>query len=489
MSLNSLPNEIFVHIFLLGTQHPASATSQEFLLTITHVSSRWRQLALSSRHLWKSLVISFPIDAKELDRAQVWLQRSRPYPLRLTIDICDPDWDFDEETHPVRWFEAQAIMGVILPEAERWHEIQMLADNWEPLYAFLYFTQKVALPILHSVDLRRCNPYFASPERTFAPSKSRAFIPLFGGQNLENLQTIVLEGAHVDWENLAALRGLTRLSLGYLARDVLPTPDEFRDLLSSSPRLESLVIMGWGPRLSKDPNVKETKLQQLRGTIQLPRLKNFELGVMIPSYVIDLLSFFYLPALEALTLDDITRYDAQTLVPPKFDVIFDYLSGQASPSSHPTSISTHLLTSLTMMNLDSSPTSFRRFLQGLHRLRVLNVHNCSASALEALSPNDTGVPCQSLRCLSAEACNPHLLIEIIRARRRHEDTEAVDVVFQHDLGGSIPSEIATQFAQLNIESLPSPDRDLSWRRFMADDSDDLVAAILDERWDVAGAPI
>lgn len=490
MSLSTLPSEILGRIFLLGMQHPeASATPQKFLLTISHVSSRWRQLVLSLHHLWASLFISFPIDARELDRAQVWLQRSRPYPVRLTIDLCDPDWDFNEETHSVRWFEAQAIMGVILPEAERWQEIKMLADNWEPLYAFLYFTQKIALPLLHSVGLRRCNPYFAGPDRTFAPSKLRAFVPFFGGQILENLRTIVLEGVHVDWENLAALRGLTRLSLGYLARDVLPTLDEFRDLLSSSPQLESLVVMGWGPRLSKDPDVKKTKLQQFRATIQLPRLKTFELGVMVPSYAVDLLSLLALPALEALTLDDITRYDAQTLVRPKFDVIFDCLSGQTSRSSHSTSISTHLLTSLTILNLDISYTSFRRFLQGLHQLRVLTVDNCSASALEALSPNNTGVPCQSLQHLSTEACDPCLLIEIIRARRMQHDINAMDVVFRHDQGSPISTEIARQFAQFDIESLPSHDRDLSWRKFMMDDSDDLVAAILDERWDVAGAPI
>ncbi|EKM75212.1 hypothetical protein AGABI1DRAFT_64815, partial [Agaricus bisporus var. burnettii JB137-S8] len=418
MSINSFPNEILAHVFLLGS-HPMAPTiqSQEFLMTISHVSSRWRQVALSSRYLWSSLAISFPIDAGELDRAQVWLQRSRPYPLRLTIDLCDPDWDFDEEAHSVRWFEAQAIMGVILPEAWRWQEIQMFADNWDPLYAFLHFTQKVALPILHRVDLRRCNPYFAGPDRKFAPLKSRVFLPLFGNQVLENLQDIVLEGVHVDWENLTALRGLTRLSIGYLARDVLPTLDEFQGLLSSSPLLESLVIMGWGPRLSKDPNVKETKLQQFRSKIRLPHLKVFELGVMIPSYAIDLLSLFYIPALEALTLDDITRYDTQTVVSPRrFDVIFDYFSGQAGTSSHPTSISTRLLTSLMITNLDCGQTSFRRFCQGLHQLRIMTVVNCSASVLEALTPGTIGFPCESLRRLSVEACDPNLLIQVVKAR-------------------------------------------------------------------------
>ncbi|EKM75211.1 hypothetical protein AGABI1DRAFT_116505 [Agaricus bisporus var. burnettii JB137-S8] len=67
------------------------------------------------------------------------------------------------------------------------------------------------------------------------------------------------------------------------------------------------------------------------------------------------------------------------------------------------------------------------------------------------------------------------------------DIEPMDVVFQHD--PVIPSEIAWQFEQLNIKSLPSQGRDLPWRRFMTDDSDDLVDAILDERWDVAGASI
>lgn len=483
----SLPDEILVLVFLLSS-HNSEPTpiSQETLLSITHVCSRWRKLALSSGELWTSLVISFPITTEELVRAKTWLSRSNPYPLRIAIDLRDPDWDFDEDSHATQWFEMQATMGVILPEVERWQEMKIFADNWAPLHAFLYYTQNMSTPLLRSLTLRRCNPYFSAPHQTFAPSSSRAFLPLFGNRKLQELRILELEGVHVDWARSMAIRGLTKLSFGYHAKDVLPSLAEFRDLLISCPELDSLVIAGWGPRLGEDLNIRANELKRFYGTIQLPRLKALELGVMIPSYAVNLLSLFTIPSLKLLTLDDITRYDPQTFTSPDFGPIFDFLSGQAlSPA--PLSISTQSLSALTVMNLNPGEVSFRRFLLGLQGLRVLIIQNCDMSALNALVPSSTGTLCRNLEKLSVEACGPDLLVEVISARRTHQ-VSPMEVTFQEDARSTIhplSPETKQNFTRLGIKVIPLPqDRCLSWKRFEVDDSEDFVAAILDEGQDI-----
>ncbi|KAF9449622.1 hypothetical protein P691DRAFT_727645 [Macrolepiota fuliginosa MF-IS2] len=486
-TIHCLPDEILAYIFLFSCHDcDPVAVSRGAVLYITHVCSRWRQLALSLGELWAFLVVSFPITPEELDRTKTWLGRSEPYPLHITVDVRDPDWDFNEESHPVQWFEMQATMGVILPEIERWKEMKIYADNWAPLHAFLYYTRNTSAPLLQDLVLQRCNPYFSAPDQRFAPSRSRDFLPLFGNQDLEELKAVELEGVHVDWASSLPLRGLTRLSFGYHAEDVLPSLDEFRDLLLGCPELDSLAVMGWGPRLSRDSHERKTKLQQFRGTLLLPRLRNLELGVMIPSYTVDFLSLFTIPSLEMLTLDGITRYDPKTLSPPHFGSIFDFLSRQAS-SSPLSYISTHSLSSLTIMNLNPGEEALRSFLFDIQELRALTIQNCDASALTALIPNNVGTPGKDLARLFVESCDPDVLAKVLWARRSYQSPAITDITFRQNAQsgtGPLLPEMERRFAQLNVKVAPSQQIDhFPWRKFEVDDSEDLVAAILDEGGD------
>jgi hypothetical protein len=383
----------------------------------------------------------------------------------------------------------QATMGVILPVSERWQEVKVFADNWEPLHAFLQYTQNISIPLLRSIHLIRCNPYFAAPDQVFIPSSARVFLPLLGASELENLTTIELEGVHVDWTS-PALRGLTKLSFGYHPKDVIPTLTQFRDLLSSCPELDSFVLAGWGPKIDND-SISTGVLQQFRASIMLPRLRNLEIGVMIPAYAADVLSLLVIPSLESLSIDDITRYDQQTIANHNFEPVFNFLSGQSS-SLHSPSVSTQSLSSLTVMNLDPGATSFHQFLQGLNSLHALQIRNCAHTTLQALAPSHLGAPCRHLSQLSVEACDLSVLIDIISTRRAAGDIE-MEVTFQQDansIRNPISPETQSHLTQLGIKVLPwCPNNDRQWRSYETDDSEALVAAILEERWDVAGTVI
>ncbi|KXN81389.1 hypothetical protein AN958_04778 [Leucoagaricus sp. SymC.cos] len=487
-TIHSLPDEILVYIFFSTSRCKPFATSQGTLLSISHVCARWRHLALTSGELWCFINITFPVNAQELDRAKEWVRRSNPYPLYVVIDVRDPDWDFNEESHSVRWLEMQAVMGIILPAADRWRDLRVAADNWEPLHAFLYYTQKISIPLLRRLHLNRCNPYFAAPDQVFVPSNARVFLSLFGGVEWTGLTSVELEGVHVDWARSPALRGLTRLSLGYHSRDVAPTPSQFRDLMISCPELQSFSLNGWGPILSGG-NFPQQELPQFRASIKLPLLRNLELGIMVPSYIVDVLSLFVIPSLESLVIDDITRYNPNALTRQDVGPVFGFLSGQAS-SFHSSSISIKSLSSIAIMNLDPGETAFHHFLQVVHSLRVLQIRNCAATALNALAPNNLGVPSKDLIRLSIEACDFDILVDTISSRRAQGTREITDAIFSeiHNSTALSTAEMEDRLAQLNIRvSHPPPINHRHSQNFEADDSEDLVAAILEERWDVAGA--
>ena len=491
-TINYLPDEILGRIFyLVSCASTLCQASRRDLLSVTYVCRRWRHLALALGELWMHLSILFPITEQELLRAKEWVSRSNPYPLTIIIDIRDPDWDFNEESHLVTRFEMQATMGVILPVAERWRSVNILADNWEPLHVFLHHTQNILVPILRNLRLVRCNPYFAAPSQVFVPSNLRAPYSLLGGVSSDELTSIELEGVHVDWAS-PALHNLTKLSLGYHARDVIPTLGQFRDLLHSSPKLESFSLIGWGPQLD-EASVSSIELQESRGSIRLPQLTSLEVGVMIPSYTVEVLSLFMIPRLESLTIDDVTRYDPQTSTRPDLGPIFNFLAGQTS-SFHPLSIATEHLTSLAIMNLDPGEIPFSAFLHSLQCLRVLHIRNCTTSVFSGLAPDSAGsTACHSLRQLCVDGCDPNALADVISSRKLGTVSYdmAVNLLLDtEDPTSALSTETATRLQELNISVTPLvPSKNRQWKSYEFDDSEALVSAILEERWDVAGTVI
>jgi hypothetical protein len=122
---------------------------------------------------------------------------------------------------------------------------------------------------------------------------------------------------------------------------------------------------------------------------------------------------------------------------------------------------------------------------------MLQIRNCAATALRALIPSSTSIPCKRLGQLLIEACDPEVLIQVVSARKASNASEISQITFQQDadtIRRPLPETIEAGFAQLRIKSLPFPPTNhLQWQNIEVDDSDDLVSAILDERWDVAGA--
>lgn len=423
-----MPNEILSFIFHFAVHDDAPEDESYpgmFPLTISHVCSRWRRLALSTGNLWTRIVLTFPSSDIQLSRTTAWLSRSATYPLDLLLDFRDPSWDWEESSHSFRAENIHDVLRLLLPHVNRWRRFELLTDTWAPIYFFLAHTQHVkSAPRLQKLGLFRCNAYFASKNEVFQPSNLKTPMKLFGGAELPQLKRVALVGVHLDWEG-SSLRNLLSLELKYHAREVMPPLKDFVHMLISCPNLQSLAILGWGPLYLGNGD----SFRSLERSIRLPHLTSLSYGFLDVQYALRLLSLFILPSLRRLSLEDISesvdhtgtsRVDATPL--------FDWLSDQAcSPcSAHDRSIqctcSTTLrisrVTQLKLHGVWASEDSLRRLFRQASSARHLSLSKVNSGALRALltPSDDSTIPCPSLRSFHFRGQDCQTLCELVITR-------------------------------------------------------------------------
>ncbi|KAK0232547.1 hypothetical protein IW262DRAFT_1754 [Armillaria fumosa] len=396
-----VPNELLSYIFLY-------ASHQTNAVHLSHVCSRWRNVALSMGSLWTDITVTFPTSIGQLSHALTCLRRSKVYPLNLYLDFRDPAWDWDEYSHGFGSEDMEAVLSLLLPHANRWKCVTLLTDTWAPMWTFLKETQHVEMPTLRSVKLSRCNAYFVGKGETFEPAGLREPLQLFGGQEIRMLREVGLVGVHVDWIGSAGLRNLLDLELKYHASDVMPTFQEFRTILEGCPDLKYLSIVGWGPRFDDSAVLNSTATL----IICLPNLIRFSLGFVDTEYAIRLLEHMALPVLAELALEDVSRSlslcDAESL--PDAKILLDWFTGDhnAIPCSKLLTLELHGI------RCDDSDT-LRIFLCRFPAVQTMHLSDADVILLEALKP-DALRPCPALEELHCRGVDFLKLSELVSAR-------------------------------------------------------------------------
>ncbi|KAF9029261.1 hypothetical protein BDZ89DRAFT_1159936 [Hymenopellis radicata] len=408
---NRLPNELLSHIFLLtaADERDASRDPSVCVRSLASVCKRWRGVALGTGRLWTNILLTFPQSPGQLSYASTCIQRSKRYPLDIYMDFRDPDWNWDEDSHPFGLHDMEAVLGVLLPHAMRWRSLELLTDTWTPTHAFLSHTRDAAAPILETLSLSRCNAYFAAKGQAFEPAELKEPIPLFGGRVLPCLKRVSLVGVHVDWAQ-SELRDLLDLELKYHASDVMPSLEEFADILSACPDIRHLSILGWGPRFDGLP----------RAVIRLSKLIRFSLGLVDNEYAIDLLSCMSFPVLQELALEDVSSIldpvNEQDVTPilDRFQLPAD-AGGFDIPSDKVQILELH--------NVRSNPAAIERFLCCFSLVHKM-VLSEPGDVLIALHPvSDTAFQaCPSLTELSCSGTDSiEKLFALVSARTGRND--------------------------------------------------------------------
>ncbi|KAG5638223.1 hypothetical protein H0H81_001224 [Sphagnurus paluster] len=403
-------------------------------IIISQVSTRWRNVAISTGALWSNIILTFPTSRGQLSRAITWLKRSRSYPLAIYLDFRDPSWDWDlaESSHPFRWQDMEALLRLLILHVKRWKQFELLTDTWAPIFTVLHYSRRVnSAPILESLSLSRCNAFFASKNATFAPVGMKTPVPLFGGIVLGRLREVAFTGVHVDWSE-SQLRNLTTLELRYLASDVTPTKVEFANILDSCPSLRHLSLIGRGPRADTPTSGNSSPVSENAEAtpppsriIELKFLASFTFGFVEAGYACEVLSMLSLPNIKELSLiglgdlDTLAFYGADDATP-----ILELLTRR---DHHSTSTETTFpISNIHSLKLDSiyaDKTAFIRFFHETHKLHYLGLFNSQHDSLIALQPHSYDshssnfcLPCPTLRYLECRNTDPQMLLDVVELR-------------------------------------------------------------------------
>ncbi|KAK0448449.1 uncharacterized protein EV420DRAFT_843689 [Desarmillaria tabescens] len=440
-----VPNELLSYIFL-------SAFHQANAIHLSHVCSRWRNVALSTGSLWTDITITFPTSVGQLSCALTCLRRSKVYPLDLYLDFRDPAWDWDEHSHGFGSEDMETVLGLLLPHANRWKSVNLLTDTWAPMWTFLKETQRVEMPTLRSVKLSRCNAYFVGKGETFEPAGLREPLRLFGGQEMGTLREVGLVGVHVDWAG-SGLRNLLDLELKYHASDVMPTFQEFKAIMEGCPDLKYLSIVGWGPRFDSPPILDSSAT-----LIRLPNLIRFSFGFVDTEYAIRLLEHMVLPVLMELALEDVSRslsfYDAESL--PDVKALLEWFTGDhdAIPCSRLLTLELH---GIRCCDSDTLRRFFCKFLM----VGRISLSDADVVLLEALKPG-TLTPCPALTEISCRRVDFSKLSELVGARASSSDVSSfknvhVDLFGDEFVGEQESLTIQRANADLSVSTIAASD--------------------------------
>ncbi|KAF8150393.1 hypothetical protein K438DRAFT_440815 [Mycena galopus ATCC 62051] len=112
---NELTSEIFLHTLPVYPNFPplSGLGSPTLLAQICH---RWREIAVATSELWRAILLdeySVTPFTQQLHLCQIWLARSRSYPLTIQFEAITNAY----ETH---------VLDVIIPHRARWESLDIV---------------------------------------------------------------------------------------------------------------------------------------------------------------------------------------------------------------------------------------------------------------------------------------------------------------------------------------------------------------------------
>ncbi|KZT25552.1 hypothetical protein NEOLEDRAFT_348859 [Neolentinus lepideus HHB14362 ss-1] len=456
-NVDMLPWEILSYIFLhlVQSYDNLSVSCMDTPVLLSHVCSHWREVSTSTPELWKTVALRSSLTARSTSRSTSFLHRSKSLPLDLLLDFRDPRWRWNEENHIFSADDMKDVLCLLLPAVHRWGSLTLLTDTWAPIHTFLSQTSCVtSAPMLRELSLFRCNAYFVRKDQAFLPVKLKEPVSLFGDQ-LTGLRRVTLAGVHVDWAS-SCLRNLQALELKFHAYEVSPSLQEFLRILRECPALEKLSLLGWATRLDiqASANQKEHQfgLPSLCTHLELPCLKELDIGFVDMDHTAQILAFFHCPKLEELSLEDVAA-SMEYQSPIYCDPLLGYLANRRDFQT---------IRCLQLHQIYASYASIMNLLSSYPHVSCLTLDKMDETVLEVLKSWNTmlggAAPfCPGLKELHCRSIPAHLVAECVFERMRLSSLDTPGL--QHvviDISGSnsvdeISDTVYQAFAIMNIK--------------------------------------
>ncbi|KAH9481413.1 hypothetical protein JR316_0005939 [Psilocybe cubensis] len=213
-----LPPEILAEIFAycIPTEQFPIPSRTEAPLLLTHVSSFWRSVAISTPDLWSSFHINYKDPTEDIALANLWLSRSLNKRLSISIAV-----DFGEQPQ-------QAILDALCRHAKRWKHVR-------------FDFRHLLCPPMYSLDLAQGNV----PELTTFEFHARDI----SNTNISPITHLLSSAPQIrelSWvDDLADMETLLELPLSRISRLSLSMEHgtlDYLKVLNECPNLEHIRI-------------------------------------------------------------------------------------------------------------------------------------------------------------------------------------------------------------------------------------------------------
>src|SRR6266576_2171935 len=262
-----LPNEILSRVFVLAVQDygpvafPMRKNKPPPQLTISHVCSHWRKVALRTSELWSSTRLTYFKWDRKLNGAislhQRWLMRARQFPVSLSIDLEEYEEDNEITT---------TLQRILLPFQVKKLHLVLTQERFMELSSFL----ENMLSDLTELALDLTIPCGQWMENVASISDTHPLIPRLRSVSFhcdEPLDNSLDRNVHgLPWSQLQAIE---------FADIIVENPNEIVKILRQIPMLHMLKL-----------GIDGFQGGSLEDVI-MPSLQDFELIVEASRYMMD----------------------------------------------------------------------------------------------------------------------------------------------------------------------------------------------------------
>ncbi|EGN98421.1 hypothetical protein SERLA73DRAFT_55742, partial [Serpula lacrymans var. lacrymans S7.3] len=381
-AISLLPVELLSRVFVLALQSdnpgdpfPLTAAQDPFPapfpntnLFLSHVSRRWRAVALRTPPLWSLIHFREPT---HMARAQVFLKRALRSP-HQTLDILVETVAVSDHVDGLTLCRAEfhPVFDIITPHVARWRSFSLkIRDNECKAGARARLSSCGPAPALETLQLFHFENFGCAQNLYLATVRPPVMI--FDGV-LPAIKNVSLIGVNLPWAHTPFLRSLSTVQLALHSEGVRPEWHHWSEMLSTSPALENLALHYSGPR-SIPP-------KHLRGSpILLSALADLSLTDLDPDQLCALFDTMIIPNLRRLTLDlpeqDFTAFVSLLASPVQVSGSSgdDGEDGDGTDDVPPHTSLAHL-EQLTVTSLDCTLKAWRALLAAVPDLSLLDAN-------------------------------------------------------------------------------------------------------------------
>ncbi|KAG1854458.1 hypothetical protein DFJ58DRAFT_914032 [Suillus subalutaceus] len=408
--INTLPEEIILHIFKLGASSRNSQKRIDFAVLVSHVSRTWRNVAFSCSSLWSDITITadnmHSIDGElaivnaSLLRAKEFASRSRVFPLSVRLKLFI--------TPNIVCLEPGTIMimnwlRLVLPRVKY---LSIHCDTLQVAWLVMKHLHTAPMETLETCKFKYGTTVLSFHHSIIPPPLVRFLF--LAGQNEEKaavnffpkLTRVKVSGFPVSWSQWSLTR-LTSLSINFMSLHDRPSMDMLKHVLTiNRETLEKFEIQGaiqqhWPQDFKDGFDLNNPIIQNMPA---LQPFNNFSSTILLENLVYGWSSL--LERVETLALEHFS-------LPPLFSNLF-LQDNDPLKQSH----GARVVLAYRMLQTCSQ----------LRRLALINPEECFIHALnmypDGADPDDTenSGPAPALTHLYLASSHPDRLILFLKRR-------------------------------------------------------------------------